>query len=90
MQAIKILVGLTICALAIACLGMIMIAIINPECFFFGAKLNGGPARAYLLGETFVGILCIYLLLRASIRGALLSILYWGYNLAEIKITNFW
>ncbi len=90
MKAIKILVGLTICVLAIDCLGMTMIAIINPECFFFGAKLNGERALAYLVPNILVGIACIYLLLRYPTKGALLSILYCGYNLAEISYTNFY
>jgi hypothetical protein len=66
-----------------------MIAIINPECFLFSAKLGGGPARAYLVANILVGIACIYLLLRTPIKGAILSILYSGYNIAQVELSPF-
>jgi hypothetical protein len=89
MKAVKVLVVLTICVLTVGCFGMGMIAIINPECFFLGAKLGGEPARAYLIANILVGIACIYLLLRAPIKGAILSILYSGYNIAQVELSPF-
>jgi len=56
MKIYEVLALLLIVILAIAFIGMIFIAYINPEVFLFGEKLGGNKARIYLLGNALVGI----------------------------------
>jgi hypothetical protein len=67
MKVYEMLSWLLIIILAIASIGRIFIATINPEVFFFGEKLGGKPAKVYLLANGFIGILPIVLLLRKII-----------------------
>lgn len=68
--------------------GSVFISIINPESYFFGKKLGGVAAAAYLLTNGIFAILIAFILLRKRATGAIMSILYFGYNFIEILITN--
>lgn len=69
-------------------LGSGFIAVINPESYFFGAKLGGIEASVYLLTNGVVGVVIAYALLRKENVGKFLSGLYFGYNFSEVLITN--
>jgi len=83
MKIYKILTLLLIFTLAITFIGMIFVAIINPEIFLFCKKLGGEEARIYLLANAFVGILSAGLLLKKNYQGIILALFYSGYNAYE-------
>ncbi len=69
-------------------IGLVFIAIINPESYFFGKKLGGVAAAAYLLTSGIFGILIAFILFKKKNAGAVLAILYFSYNFTEVLITN--
>ena len=85
---VKGLVYVLIFILGIDVLGQMLIAFINPEAFFFGNKLGGGSAFIYLLTNAIIAALIIIVILQNLKAGALLSIMYFGYNFAESLITS--
>jgi len=73
--------------LAVNFLGSAFISLINPESYFFGAKLGGMEAALYLLGDSGVGVVIAYSLVKG--HGKWLALLYFAYNFSEVLITNF-
>lgn len=69
-------------------LGLGFISVINPESYFFGAKLGGINASLYLLTNGVVGVVIAYALLIRKKIGKFLSAVYFGYNFSEGLITN--
>lgn len=66
MKIYEVLSLLLIAMLAIAFIGRIFIAFINPEVSFFGEKLGDGKAKIYLLANALVGIFIVALLLKKN------------------------
>ncbi|CAD7776835.1 hypothetical protein AIOGIFDO_02026 [Candidatus Methanoperedenaceae archaeon GB37] len=84
MKIYEVLSWLLIVMLAIAFIGRIFIAYINPEVFLVGEKLGGDKARIYLLGNALASIFLAALLLKKNYwMGTVLTTLYFGYNVYE-------
>ncbi len=66
----------------------VFITILNPESFFFGKKLGGERAAAYLLTDGIFGLLTAYLLRKKGQAGTIAALLYSAYNFIEVLITN--
>lgn len=83
-------------ALKIALLGILIlstasslfVAIVNPEAIFFGQKLGGAMADAYLLANGFFGVVVAIAVLRWEDNLRYLPIAFFGYNFVEILFTN--
>ena len=83
-------------ALKMALLGILVLstvssffhAIANPEAHFFGQKLGGAMADAYLMANGCVGIVVAIAILRWEDKGRYLPIAFFGYNFVEILFTN--
>ena len=88
MSYIEYLTIIIIFLLGVDVLGHVFIAFINPEAFFFGKKLGGTSAFVYLLTNATVAAITIIAILQNLKIGALLSIMYFGYNFAESVITS--
>jgi hypothetical protein len=66
---------------------MFFLASINPESYFWGTKLGGLNAAAYLLLGGFIGLIFSFLVFRRKREGEILSICYFGYYLVEASVT---
>ncbi len=66
----------------------VFITILNPESFFFGKKLGGERAAAYLLTDGIFGLLTAYLLRKKGQTGTIAALLYSFYNFIEVLVTN--
>ncbi len=89
MKIYKILTPILIIILAIAFIGQIFMAIVNPEVFLFSEKLSGEKAKIYLIASALISILPMALLLKKRYQSGIIStILYFGYNLYEIYMSH--
>jgi len=77
-----------IAALSLNLISSFFVAVVNPEAHFFGNKLGGTPATAYLLANGFAGMIVAYALYRSEWRGQYISVAFFGYNFAEALFTN--
>jgi len=84
----KSIVYLQAFLLGIIFLGQILVSLINAETFVFGTKLNGAQAVAYLLGNSTIGIVLTYVILRRARLGTMLCLVYFLYNTLAVTITN--
>jgi hypothetical protein len=84
----KGLVYLLAIILVLIFLGQVFMILINPETFFFGFKLGGEKAIAYLAVNSLCSLLLTYVVLRKTRIGLLLSLIYSLYNLGSIAITS--
>ncbi len=84
----KIIGYLLILILLVGSSGQIVLAFTNPESYFFGMKLGGNPAVVYMILNSAIGVILVYLLLRDLKIGAIISILYFGYNIIECVATS--
>ena len=74
--------------LAIISIGNIIVAIINPEAYFFGNKFGGISAIIYLLINSFFSGMIIYLFYKKLQIVLTLSLLYFIYNISESVMTS--
>ena len=77
-----------IAALSLNLISSFFVAVVNPEAFFFGNKLGGTMATAYLLANGFAGMIVAYALYRSGRRGQYASVAFFGYNFTEALFTN--
>jgi hypothetical protein len=77
-----------IAALSLNLISSFFVAVVNPEAFFFGNKLGGTMATAYLLANGFAGMIVAYALYRSEWRGQYISVAFFGYNFTEALFTN--
>jgi hypothetical protein len=77
-----------IAALSLNLVSSFFVMFVNPEAYFFGNKLGGAPATAYLLANSFTGMIVAYALYRSEGRGKYASAVFFGYNFAEVLFTN--
>jgi uncharacterized membrane protein len=77
-----------IAALYLNLISSFFVAVVNPEAFFFGNKLGGTMATAYLLANGFAGMIVAYALYRSEWRGQYISVAFFGYNFTEALFTN--
>jgi hypothetical protein len=64
------------------------VTVVNPEAYFFGNKLGGTLATAYLLANGFAGMIVAYALYRFEGWGQYASVVFFGYNFTEVLFTN--
>lgn len=83
-----IFIGLLMTTLAIISIGNIIVAIINPEAYFFGNKLGGISATIYLLINSLFSGMIIYLFYKKLEIVLILSLLYFIYNIYESFMTS--
>jgi len=77
-----------IAVLSLNLISSFFVAVVNPEAFFFGNKLGGTMATAYLLANGFAGMIVAYALYRSEWRGQYISVAFFGYNFTEALFTN--
>lgn len=77
-----------IAALSLNLVSSFFVAAVNPEAHFFGNKLGGVPATAYLLANGFAGMIVAYALYRSEGREQYISVAFFGYNFTEALFTN--
>jgi len=85
---LNVYIVLLIMMLAIISIGNSLVAIINPETYFFGNKLGGTPATIYLLINSFICGIIIYTLYSDNRYSLTLSLLYFIFNIFESFITS--
>jgi hypothetical protein len=84
----KSIVYLLAFLLGIVFFGQILASLINAEAFVFGTKLSGAQAVVYLFGNSIIGIVLAYVILRRARLGTVLSLVYFLYNVLAVAITN--
>lgn len=77
-----------IAVLSLNLMSSFFVAAVNPEAHFFGGKLGGTLATAYLLANGFVGMIVAYTLYKSEGRGQYTSAAFFGYNFIEALFTN--
>jgi hypothetical protein len=77
-----------IAVLSLNLISSFFVAVVNPEAHFFGNKLGGAQATAYLLANGFAGIIAAYALYRSEGQGQYISVAFFGYNFTETLFTN--
>ena len=77
-----------IAALSLNLVSSFFVMFVNPEAYFFGNKLGGASATAYLLANGFAGMIVGYALYRSEVIGQYTSVAFFGYNFIEVLFTN--
>ena len=80
--------AILIVVLSLNLISSFFIAVVNSEAHFFGNKLGGTLATAYLLASSFAGMIVAYALHRFERRGRYASAVFFGYNFTEALFTN--
>jgi len=71
-----------------AFMGM-LIALLNPESYFFGSKLGGWKASIHLVVNSAIALLSLHYVIEDKPFAKYLPVLYFLYNTVNVLITNF-
>jgi len=83
----KIIIAVLVVMFCLNFVFSLLISLINPETYFFGSKIGGIKAVCWLLTNGVTGLIIAYSLFRSWRYDFLASLLFFGYNFANIMIS---